>query len=406
MKNTITIFSMFLLLLMAACGGCDDQIPERDLDKVDMGDLGESEACALQCMEGEMAFFGKECKIECEKKHSRFKTSPENCIRGCDKFVKQKQGFAERKCNTQCFNNDDHDGIPNGLDQCPDTPKGYPVNWLGCRDSDQDGVPDVDDKCKNSLENMKVNTRGCAIEEISFEKNSVHEIPGCKTAKDCAKEKEIPLITKVPEQIRKDWIRFKLSQKIHPQKCPGVRELPGQPYLISPQGITKMPIEKYEIEFKKGKIVKPITERLHFEWTKVNGKCNPVTYAVFVETYHCHRVRGINDARIYLDRGWCKWEPLEYKSGISDTKFDYKIELSKVLFQIHEAFENEQHWNPPKDGKFVAHYAPFWVRTRVLTIDGNGNASPSGMHSNHQYYVFHHPDRTTTEELINIPIAP
>src|SRR5262249_21315622 len=42
----------------------------------------------------------------------------------------------------------DHDGVPDNIDQCPNTPAGVKVDNVGCPlDSDGDGVPDYLDKC-------------------------------------------------------------------------------------------------------------------------------------------------------------------------------------------------------------------------------------------------------------------
>jgi hypothetical protein len=43
---------------------------------------------------------------------------------------------------------DDTDGIPNGRDKCPNTPKGEKVTPFGCPyDTDFDGLYDYEDKC-------------------------------------------------------------------------------------------------------------------------------------------------------------------------------------------------------------------------------------------------------------------
>jgi OmpA-OmpF porin, OOP family len=45
---------------------------------------------------------------------------------------------------------DDGDGVPNGRDKCPNTPKGEKVTPFGCPfDSDFDGLYDFEDKCPN-----------------------------------------------------------------------------------------------------------------------------------------------------------------------------------------------------------------------------------------------------------------
>ncbi len=45
---------------------------------------------------------------------------------------------------------EDGDGIPNGRDKCPSTPKGEKVTPFGCPfDVDFDGIYDYEDKCVN-----------------------------------------------------------------------------------------------------------------------------------------------------------------------------------------------------------------------------------------------------------------
>jgi OOP family OmpA-OmpF porin len=56
----------------------------------------------------------------------------------------------------------DGDGVPNRLDQCPNTPKGAKVDTQGCPiDSDGDGVFDGLDKCPDTPAGVKVNAGGC-----------------------------------------------------------------------------------------------------------------------------------------------------------------------------------------------------------------------------------------------------
>ena len=57
---------------------------------------------------------------------------------------------------------DDGDGVADYLDRCPDTPQGTSVDAEGClKDSDGDGVPDVQDKCPDNPPGLPVDERGC-----------------------------------------------------------------------------------------------------------------------------------------------------------------------------------------------------------------------------------------------------
>ena len=58
----------------------------------------------------------------------------------------------------------DGDGVMDGDDQCPDTPKGVKVDANGCAvggDSDGDGVPDAEDKCPGTPAGAPVTAEGC-----------------------------------------------------------------------------------------------------------------------------------------------------------------------------------------------------------------------------------------------------
>ena len=72
----------------------------------------------------------------------------------------------------------DGDGIVDGDDQCPETPKSIQVDYAGCEiDSDNDGVVDSTDQCPGTVAGATVNDNGCAIFEttlagVNFEVNS------------------------------------------------------------------------------------------------------------------------------------------------------------------------------------------------------------------------------------------
>lgn len=65
-----------------------------------------------------------------------------------------------------CPVDSDGDGVADYLDACPGTPKGTPVDARGCPlDSDGDGVTDDRDACPNTPKGVRVDERGCPIEE-------------------------------------------------------------------------------------------------------------------------------------------------------------------------------------------------------------------------------------------------
>ncbi len=60
---------------------------------------------------------------------------------------------------------DDHDGVPNRDDECPDTPTGLRVDDRGCpSDADSDGIADVYDRCAFTPENAPVDSIGCPLD--------------------------------------------------------------------------------------------------------------------------------------------------------------------------------------------------------------------------------------------------
>src|SRR5262249_32059647 len=61
-------------------------------------------------------------------------------------------------------------GVFDGLDTCPNTPKGAVVDEKGCpKDADGDGVPDGIDTCPDTGPGLKVDEKGCPIELIERE---------------------------------------------------------------------------------------------------------------------------------------------------------------------------------------------------------------------------------------------
>lgn len=59
----------------------------------------------------------------------------------------------------------DRDGVPDSIDQCPNTPLGAQVNSQGCPvDSDGDGVPDFSDRCPNTPAGVPVDADGCPLD--------------------------------------------------------------------------------------------------------------------------------------------------------------------------------------------------------------------------------------------------
>lgn len=60
----------------------------------------------------------------------------------------------------------DHDGVVDGADACPGTPRGEAVDGRGCplpKDADGDGVVDASDRCPDTPAGDKVDADGCSL---------------------------------------------------------------------------------------------------------------------------------------------------------------------------------------------------------------------------------------------------
>jgi outer membrane protein OmpA-like peptidoglycan-associated protein len=71
----------------------------------------------------------------------------------------------------------DKDGVRDGEDACPNTPRGEPVDATGCsasqRDSDRDGVKDNADKCPDTPSGETVDAEGCSAGQKDADKDGV-----------------------------------------------------------------------------------------------------------------------------------------------------------------------------------------------------------------------------------------
>ena len=66
---------------------------------------------------------------------------------------------------TPKFVDSDGDGVADGIDRCPNTPRGTSVDAYGCEvDSDGDGVKDSMDKCPGTPSGVSVDSEGCPMD--------------------------------------------------------------------------------------------------------------------------------------------------------------------------------------------------------------------------------------------------
>jgi outer membrane protein OmpA-like peptidoglycan-associated protein len=71
----------------------------------------------------------------------------------------------------------DRDGVRDNADKCPDTPSGETVDAEGCsagqKDADKDGVTDASDKCLNTPAGEEVDSDGCSASQRDTDKDGV-----------------------------------------------------------------------------------------------------------------------------------------------------------------------------------------------------------------------------------------
>ena len=116
----------------------------------------------------------------------------------------------------------DNDGVPDTLDQCPNTPAGAKVDANGCCvDSDNDGVPDYKDKCPGTPAGVEVDENGCKLVKDSDGDGVVDELDKCpNTPKGVVVDKVgCPVVFNL--QINFDFN----SAKVKPEYLPKIKEV-------------------------------------------------------------------------------------------------------------------------------------------------------------------------------------
>ncbi len=102
----------------------------------------------------------------------------------------------------------DGDGIADGKDRCPNTPRGVKVDMSGCPlDSDMDGVPDYKDQCPDTLRGTKVDAKGCpfpvaTLGKVTAAGTYIFEDIQFETNKADLKTSSYPALSKIVEAMR------------------------------------------------------------------------------------------------------------------------------------------------------------------------------------------------------------
>ena len=99
-----------------------------------------------------------------------------------------------------CALDSDGDGVPDDEDQCPDTAPGAKVDQFGCvGDSDGDGVSDDRDQCPNTPAGWQVDSRGCPLPVVFRAVNFAFDSAALSAqAKKTLDEKAVPLLNENP----------------------------------------------------------------------------------------------------------------------------------------------------------------------------------------------------------------
>lgn len=89
-------------------------------------------------------------------------------------LIANNNSYEPSNLNSTQNNDSDRDGVPNPIDQCPNTTQPHLVDETGCvstklpqktqtTDTDGDGIQDSNDRCPKSLSGARVNNFGCEI---------------------------------------------------------------------------------------------------------------------------------------------------------------------------------------------------------------------------------------------------
>jgi hypothetical protein len=122
------------------------------------------------------------------------------------------------------FEDEDGDGIVDGIDECRGTPEGVEVDSVGCpRDYDQDGVPDYMDD-EDSYPGAFVNERGVEMSE--------NELENLLATPNAIPRRELDLYL-VPSKQRERMTFDQLDEKFHVLDLDGDKDLSFDELLLA-----------------------------------------------------------------------------------------------------------------------------------------------------------------------------
>jgi hypothetical protein len=179
---------------------CFDNIRDGSESDIDCGGN-----CLAKCEEGKYCLNNSDCRskicnnitLKCEKDERCYNKKKDasagetdiDCGGICPPCGENKQCSEDADCafgllcldgacrskaieNNTNTTDSDGDGVPNSIDECPDTPYGVEVDESGCEikapDSDNDGVPDSKDECNDTPEGVKVDENGCPVKSSNL----------------------------------------------------------------------------------------------------------------------------------------------------------------------------------------------------------------------------------------------
>ncbi|MCF8038074.1 MAG: OmpA family protein [Desulfohalobiaceae bacterium] len=115
--------------------------------------------------EARMAGANENCPQEYKEARAAWEKAERLCP--CNKQKAKAQAEKARAMAAQLCTDTDGDGVPDEMDQCPDTPAGVEVDEVGCArvlDSDGDGVNDPQDECPDTPDGVEVDAVGCPLD--------------------------------------------------------------------------------------------------------------------------------------------------------------------------------------------------------------------------------------------------